>query len=273
MNKFNPFGKPYSELKFSDLDILKTVSEGWFVEYKSMTPKASKIAKSIASFSNSYGGIYVLGVEADKQTNKAINFIGVSDYADKIHDSVRGNLNPFPVFDVYTLPVPGDNQENVIIVTVKPGDDPPYIHNDGRIYRRNESASDPVPETDRYTIDNLYKKKQELKEKKEDFRRIKYGFCKGEEKAPYLSISVTREPFLQSKINDFFDENIACDLLDFFCDSYCLCEKKDNEKEWKMIGNISFDSIQSYSSSFALRSVIESDIAYNSITLVSGLLW
>ncbi|GHU52304.1 hypothetical protein FACS1894200_12850 [Spirochaetia bacterium] len=75
---FNPFGKNLKDIQENDLQNLHTVSEGWYIEYKSILPDSKKIAKSIASFANSYGGLYLIGVVADKQTNCAVEFPGVA---------------------------------------------------------------------------------------------------------------------------------------------------------------------------------------------------
>jgi hypothetical protein len=32
--RYNPFGKPISEVKLDDLGVLRSVQEGWYVEYK-----------------------------------------------------------------------------------------------------------------------------------------------------------------------------------------------------------------------------------------------
>ena len=56
---FNPFKKSIREpLTPEDLEmlIIDSVSEGYFVEYKGFLPVSKKIAKSIASFANTYGG-------------------------------------------------------------------------------------------------------------------------------------------------------------------------------------------------------------------------
>jgi predicted HTH transcriptional regulator len=74
---FNPFGKNLADIIENDLQGLLTVGEGWYIEYKSAVPDSKKIAKSIASFSNSYGGLYILGVESDKNTNCAVSFPGI----------------------------------------------------------------------------------------------------------------------------------------------------------------------------------------------------
>ncbi|MBT3184600.1 MAG: ATP-binding protein [Nitrospina sp.] len=60
---FNPFNKSFNEVQEGDLEILKELAEGWHVEYKREKTTPQKIAKSIASFANSHGGIYFLGIE------------------------------------------------------------------------------------------------------------------------------------------------------------------------------------------------------------------
>jgi len=213
-NIFNPFNKPYNTIQIEDLELLKDVCEGWNVEYKRETPKPSKIAKSIASFANSHGGIYIIGVETSKETNKVIDIIGVDDLPDKIHDSVRGNLNPFPVFETYSVIL--NTAKKVIIVVVAKGQDTPYIHNDGRIYRRQESSSDPIFESNRYSIDELYKRKEILEKEKESFRNIDYGFCEGEDDYPFLSVFINTYPFNSFQIEDFFKKDKLNALMSFF---------------------------------------------------------
>jgi predicted HTH transcriptional regulator len=60
---FYPFGKSFIKVKEKDLELLKSVAEGWYVEYKKEKQNGKKIAKSISSFANSHGGIYFIGIE------------------------------------------------------------------------------------------------------------------------------------------------------------------------------------------------------------------
>ena len=99
---FNPFDKGFKDVGESDLDILRSVSEGWHIEYKRGNQNGKQIAKSISSFANSYGGIYFLGVDANEE-NFAENFPGVDDSPDRIRDSISNNLQPFPYFDTYSI--------------------------------------------------------------------------------------------------------------------------------------------------------------------------
>jgi hypothetical protein len=258
---FDPFGKNFVGLTEKDLQILFAVSEGWYIEYKSAIPESKKIAKSIASFSNSYGGLYILGVESDKKTNCAVSFPGVDIQIDLIHDVVRGNLNPFPYFECYTIPV--QNEKSVIIVAVEEGLDPPCIHNDGRIYRRQESSSDPVPETNRYSIDQLYEKAGKYKEKLEKFRTIDYSFCKGESNRPYLMGYVNPVRIEANLINDFRGPEFHQKILDMFNKEFDINEPNVG----RINGRIPFNNITLFSESIMLRNVSNSDVAYNTLTV------
>ena len=147
---FNPFEKSLKEITENDLERLKSVAEGWYIEYKRERPKPNKIAKSIASFANSKGGLYFIGIEEDKNTNQAKSIVGVGDTPDSIRDSVRGYINPFPFFETYSIVL--SNSKKVIMVVVPESYNVPHIHSDGRVYCRQGSASDPVPENDRYSF-------------------------------------------------------------------------------------------------------------------------
>lgn len=199
---FYPFGKSFIKVKEKDLELLKSVAEGWYVEYKKEKQNGKKIAKSISSFANSHGGIYFIGIEADGSTNCAKEFIGVSDSPDVIRDSVRGNLQPFPYFETFSINL--SNEKKVLMAVISEGNNPPYIHSDGKIYRRQEAASDPISENNRYTIDELYRKALEFEKEIENFRAFDLTFCKGEENIPYLEIYVNTTPFNHFKITDFF---------------------------------------------------------------------
>jgi hypothetical protein len=258
---FNPFGKNFADVNENDLQVLLTIGEGWYIEYKSAIPDSKKIAKSIASFSNSYGGLYILGVESDKNTNCAVDFPGVAIKIDLIHDAVRGNLNPFPYFECYTIPLKNGN--SVIIVTVEEGFDPPCIHNDGRIYRRQESSSDPMYETNRYSIDQLYEKAKKYKEKLEDFRTIDYGFCKGDADNPYLICYVNPVRIEKRLINDFGNPEFHQKILDMFTKEFDISDQKMGRINGKMM----FDNIILFSESIILRNLSNGDIAYNRLTV------
>lgn len=65
-------------MTFDDLNTLidNEVKEGFYIEYKSDFQKPPKIAKSITSFANTYGGWYFIGIDDEEKTNIAKSIAG-----------------------------------------------------------------------------------------------------------------------------------------------------------------------------------------------------
>lgn len=267
MSMFNPFGKSFEDITESDLEILKNLSEGWYVEYKkekSSKEPAKKIAKSITSFANSYGGLFFLGVESDKSTNEAIRFPGVCDFPDLIKDAVRSNAQPFPFFETHCIKL--SNGKQVLMSVVRTGENPPYIHADGRIYRRQESSSDPIFEDNRHAIDDLHRKAEEYQKKLDEFRQIDYGFCKGEE-IPRLEIFLNTSPFNQFEVKGLHTtRNDYEALLPYFSSLYTV-KDETNGTNLSTSGNIPFDTFSTYHNSVVIRQMKGKDLAYNGLSL------
>src|SRR5664280_250963 len=77
--RYTPFDKRIEELTGPDLGVLRDVSEGWYVEYKSAPIVTKAIAKSISAFANHYGGWLFFGIS--EISGKAGAFPGVEDAA------------------------------------------------------------------------------------------------------------------------------------------------------------------------------------------------
>lgn len=265
---FNPFGKSFREVKEKDLELLKSVAESWNVEYKKGKQNGKRITKSISSFANSHGGIYFIGIESDSSNNCAKNIIGVDDSPDVIRDSVRGNLQPFPYFEAFSINL--SNEKKVLMAVIPEGRDPPYIHSDGRIYRRQEAASDPIPENNRYAIDELYKKALKYEEELEKFRDFDLTFCKGEGDIPYLEIYVNTVPFNHFKIADFFTDFFQKEnlnkILQQFNGDFTITENI-SRNNLSFNGNMKFDSLNTYYDSVSIRYLEQQDLAYNGLTV------
>jgi hypothetical protein len=265
VNIINIFQKDLKEVNLEDLQILKNINEGWFIEYKSSNPGSKKIAKSIASFANSYGGFYFLGIESSHDNNLAFKFDGVPDCPDIIHDSVRGNVNPFPYFDVYVIKV--NEKNNVIMVHVLEGENTPYISYDGRIYRRQESSSDPIFETDRFTIDCLYNKYSEIEKEKDKFRKINYFFSKEEYEIPYFITYANLIPWHNFKLKEFIGKNFLNELKTIFNNFVSFNIKYDDKDIIKIRGQLFFDNIFRYYDSICLKQIYENYINSNCLTI------
>lgn len=162
---FKPFNKLLNELSTEDLQTLvdRHIAEGLFIEYKREFPSNDKIGHSIASFANTYGGTYIVGVESNKQTNEATRIVGIdltkdSDPISKVREVAKSHIDPCPAFSSRLILIA--EKQGVLVVEIADEQDKPFISRNGRIYRRRADSSDPVPETDRYTIDRLYSEGQ-----------------------------------------------------------------------------------------------------------------
>lgn len=172
---FNPFEASFDKLTTDDLSTLRNVAEGWYVEYKSEANTKS-IAKSLAAFANHYGGWIFYGVTGAKDgSNTAETFPGLDKkeagaLIENIRNAARSAVTPHPYYEYRTLEGPCDKiglppERCIIVVIVPPGPDTPYIHSDGRIYRRIADSSDPKQETDRFVLDYLWRRGQRAHDK------------------------------------------------------------------------------------------------------------
>lgn len=196
---YNPFDKPIgSPLTKEDLQRLveREVGENYFVEYKSLLPSKTKIAHSIASFANTYGGWYIVGVKTDPH-NIAKEICGFSlkespDPISKVRDIIKTHLDPIPIFhpQVVTL-----EEDKVVLLIHLPGDqETPFVAKDGRIYRRNHDSSDPVAETSRYTIDRLVDAGRDFAKRFERFCSDGRTFTEAEERQGWVNLYLSPSP-------------------------------------------------------------------------------
>ena len=180
---FNPFSKDIELVTATDLLVLKDVAEGWYIEYKSEAFDTKKIGKSLAAFANHYGGWIFYGVKGAKDgSNRAESFPGfekheVSLLIERIRNAAKDIINPSPYYEHKIVDGPCheiglNSDKSIVIVAIPSGIDTPYIHADGRIYRRIADSSDPKPETDRFTLDFLWQRGQRRRDKLTAFLEI-----------------------------------------------------------------------------------------------------
>lgn len=169
---FNPFRKSISEIQTQDLSVLKDVSEGWYVEYKKEGIKPKDFAKHISAFSNQYGGFLIIGItEAEDGSRKAGAFVGVAEeqltsLSLQIREGAVSHVSPPVLYEERALLGPCEAinlpaNKAILIVGIPQGNNPPYIHSSGRIYRRLADQSKPKEETDRYILDDLWRRGKE----------------------------------------------------------------------------------------------------------------
>ena len=113
------FTKPIDEITFEDVQsFCDEWAEGVRVEYKRKTEEVKgKIPKIVSSFANTYGGIFLIGVEADQTNNRVTSIQGIpqrNGIEEQIQQSALTGIYPGVIPEVKLVNVP--DSENVVVV-------------------------------------------------------------------------------------------------------------------------------------------------------------
>ncbi len=264
---YSPFEKYFDEITTNDLKILSSVAEGWYVEYKQEVPNANAIAKSVTAFSNTYGGWLFYGI-AEKSKDDAVAgaFPGIAcEDADaalqRIRQAVANHAQPSPYFRVKALMGPLEaiglpEGRCVIMAQVPWGPEAPYIHKDGRIYRRVGDGSEPRPENDRFILDQLWSRSVKITQEHADWIGRELETSKAEENAAYVrlfliadfwgdhssmnDISLRRVREIMSDVNGDYTipfENVYLTAGGFICRQIADNDPEKLGLTWKLGGN------------------------------------
>lgn len=178
MKNYSPFDSLLADLTPSELIRLKETSEGWYVEYKRGVVPSKELGKSISAFANTYGGWLFLGVDEESKSNPvAGSFPGIPEAEvdaaiQKLRKAAVDSINPTPFFDYKILRGPATEVglpagQAVICVHIPRSSKTPHVHKSGSIYRRVADSSEPRPETDRFMLDKLWQRGDEIKRQHE----------------------------------------------------------------------------------------------------------
>ena len=208
MQRYSPFKKAIRDLQPPDLTILRDIHEGWYVEYKSQVVKASALAKSLSAFANTYGGWLFIGVQEQSGDNTvAGEFPGipkedVDGTLQSLRHSAADHLNPTPFFETTVLR--GPCAENglaegraIIAVEIPQSHTAPHVHKDGCIYRRVADGSEPKPETDRFVLDQLWRRADPIRERTREWIERDPEFSQEEKEIPYVRVLLCVDPWRQ----------------------------------------------------------------------------
>lgn len=204
METYSPFNRRIDDLTLTDIASLRTVHEGWYIEYKRDLGNASTIAKSIAAFANTYGGWLFYGIdEKSKAEPVAGAFPGIDikqlDAAlQTIRHAAASHLMPPPHFETKVIPGPAPelalpDGRAIVVVHVPWGPAAPYVHKDGRIFRRVNDGSDPRPESDRFVLDQLWRRADDIKNRYAHWVDSDPILSHDEQDAPYLRILIVAD--------------------------------------------------------------------------------
>ena len=208
MPTYSPFDKAIKNLEPTDLDVLKTVKEGWHVEYKRVLVNAKSMAKAVSAFANTYGGWLFLGVEERSEDEPvAGSFPGIPERdldaaLQRLRQAVAEYLSSAPHFETKTLRGPCSeiglvSGTSVIAVEIPESHTAPHIHRDGRIYRRVADSSDPKPETDRFILDQLWRRADPIRDTTRKWVTGDPEFSEREGELPYLRLLLCVDPWRQ----------------------------------------------------------------------------
>lgn len=147
------YTKPINAISFNDIiDFLDNNNpEGFILEYKREIPTNEKIAKILAAFANTYGGILLIGVDAPKgvpqQPFKGIDIDSSLKYEEKIQSIILSNIKE-PIFPEIKLCLnEKNNDKGFLIIRVSESHLTPHrVGNDRKIYIRTGEFSKPNEE-------------------------------------------------------------------------------------------------------------------------------
>ena len=212
------------DLKVADLKALKQASEGWYIEYKQEVPNAVTIAKSLSAFANTYGGWLFLGIAEESKVNPvAGEFLGIPrDAVDsslqRLRKSAVDNLNPTPHFETKVLWGPDSEvgiaeDRAVICAWIPQSSSAPHVHKSGMIYRRVSDASEPKAESDRFVLDQLWRRADDIKREHQDWYKRDPEFSMQEKSQPYVRLMLVADPWSERDVwIDAGDEQIRSAL-------------------------------------------------------------
>jgi hypothetical protein len=206
MEPYSPFSKPFRELTSIDLLDLRRASEGWYVEYKQQLVDTSALAKSLSAFANTHGGWLFIGVKEESKDNPVAGaFPGISiDDVDKsmkwMRQAAAETVNPAPHFEFRVFRGPqaelGLSEDRAVVCAWIPrSSQAPHVHKSGKIYRRVADSSEPRAENDRFVLDQLWRRGDEVKARHEQWFDRDPEFSKAESDSPFIRLMLTADPW------------------------------------------------------------------------------
>jgi predicted HTH transcriptional regulator len=110
--------------KFATPPLLDLVGQGetGHTEFKRLVHSPQKIAKSIAAFANTSGGVILIGVDDDK---KIIGIESEKETLEIIYDAIRYHIEPEPVIETH---IQEYKRRMVLLVEIPESPDKPHFH-------------------------------------------------------------------------------------------------------------------------------------------------
>ncbi len=158
------FTMPKDKIKFVDIeDFCRKWNEGSRVEYKAANVH---VAKTVSAFANSQGGVFIVGVETDKNNQVVFPIKGIpnkSGLEESITQSALTGIHP-PVMPEITIVGTKTKDHVVVVVRVDESPRAPHaIQNSTKVHIRTDSVSQPYVLADMDRIEYMLKRREDSK--------------------------------------------------------------------------------------------------------------
>ncbi len=214
------FTKSAADITFSDIEeFCREFGEGGRVEYKREIEVKKHIPKIVSSFSNTFGGFFVIGADTDEENKVIFPIPGIPKRAgieEQIQQSALTGIYPAVVPEIIIRDVPNTDNVVVIVRVDESVQAPHAIQNSTRVYIRTGSITQPyeLAEVDR--IEYMLKRREDSQQVTRQIRdrtkeRIESLFETNEPNLtvvarpvfPYRPIISTRDIFDFESHNEF----------------------------------------------------------------------
>lgn len=168
--------KKISKFNFDDISSFckQGYIEGYQLDYKKEIPSKG-LAKHFAAFSNTRGGVIIIGVEEDKKNGKPIAWEGIKDEGkiiDRIHQ-YASDVEPIPTYEVHQTN--DKNGKVFILIHIYEGDRTPYyVQNDSNLWVRTGNISNQIDIASPDHIELLFGKKNKAEIVRSNYINIAY---------------------------------------------------------------------------------------------------
>jgi len=164
----NPFSTPFNDITFSDVEdfCAQKHPESTTLDYKQAMPR--DLAKHFATFSNTLGGMIIIGVKENPSTGEPLQWEGLANDAKLTEQANQfaANVNPLPNYSVRTTDE--KNGKVFLLINILEGDAPPYLANsDPTVWLRTGNVSKPLRPADREELVRMVEKKNSAQKVRE----------------------------------------------------------------------------------------------------------
>ena len=159
------FTKPIDEITFEDVkSFCNEWAESVRVEYKRDINLKRHIPKIVSSFANTYGGLFLIGVEADQKNNRVSSIPGIpqpNGIEEQIRQSALTGIYPGVIPEIKVVDMPNSSNVVVVVRVDESVQAPHAIECSTKIYIRTGSITQPYKLSDIDRIAHMFKRRED----------------------------------------------------------------------------------------------------------------